>query len=416
MAVTVPNGGSYLVEIGTGYVLGDFYLDNATTGLLDGTAGVLDGRPAYADVTNEIDSFSIRRGRRTVTDQMPVSGTCSIKINDESGAFNPFNTSSIYYNPTLNEPGLAPLRRVRVSRGGSYIFVGRITAFDQNYVLGGINEINVTASDDIYLLSQTTLDTFTPSIQTSSARISTVLARTEVSFTGATSLTASPVATLGAYPVAAGTSTTAYLADINDAEQGRLFCNRENTLVFQPRVTGSLATPTAYFSDTGTNIPYNDLQIEFDQNIVINRAAVTVTGGTQQTATNAASISTYFIQSKEYANSLLDSDASALTLANYLLVPNPNPRFTGLASWFGALSAGQRDTVALLDVGDLISITKTDTFGTTTEASYIEGIETHVSFDKGQTTRLYTTQTTLYEAFILDSATAGTLDSDNAIT
>jgi hypothetical protein len=415
MAVTVPNGGSYLVEISTGFILNNFTLDNATTGLLNGTVGVLDGTSEYADVTAEIDSFSIRRGRRTVTDQMPVSGTCSIKINDESGLFNPFNTSSIYYNPVLQEPGLAPLRKVRVSRGGNYIFAGRITAFDQQYVLGGINEISVTASDDIYPLSQTALDAFTPASQTSSARISTVLARTEVSFTGTSSLTASPITTLGAYPVAAGTSTTAYLADINDAEQGRLFCNRTNTLVFQPRITPQIATPTAVFTDTGAGIPYNDLQIEFDQNIVINRAAVTATGGTQQTATSAASISTYFTQSKEYANSLLSSDAQALTLANYLLVPNPNPRFTAVSSWFGALTAAQRDTVALLDIGDLISITKTDTFGTTTEASYIEGLETSVKFDTGQTTRFYTTQTTLLETFILNSATAGTLDSDNGL-
>lgn len=415
MPATIPNGGTYLVEISTGFTIGNFVLNNATTGLLNGTSGVLDGRPEYADLTNEVDGFTIRRGRRTLTDQMPVSGTCSITINDESNLFNPFNTSSIYYNPVLNEPGLAPLRKVRISRGGNYVFAGRITAFDQQYVLGGINVINVTASDDIYPLSQTALDAFTPAAQTSSARISTVLARSEVSFTGTTSLTASPVTTLGAYPVSAGTSTTAYLADINEAEQGRLFCNRNNTLVFQPRIVPQIATPTAEFSDNGGGIPYNDLEIEFDQNVVINRAAVTITGGTQQTATNAASISTYFTQSKEYANSLLSTDAQALTLANYLLVPNPNPRFTAVSSWFGALSAGQQDTVALLDIGDLISITKTDSFGATTEASYIEGLETSVTFDRGQTTRFYTTQTTLLEVFILNSPTAGTLNSDNAL-
>lgn len=416
MPATIPNGGTYTVEISTGFTLGGFTLNNATSGLLDGTAGVLDGRPEYADITTEVDSFSIRRGRRTVTDQMPVSGTCSIQINDQSEAFNPFNTSSIYYNPVLNEPGLAPLRKVRISRGANYIFAGRLTAFDQRYKLGGIDEITATASDDIYLLSQTALDAFTPASQTSSARISTVLARSEVSFTGATSITASPVTTLGAYPVVAGTSTTAYLSDINEAEQGRLFCNRSNTLVFQPRIGAAVTSPVASFSDTGGGIPYNDLEIEFDQNVVINRAAVTITGGTQQTATNPTSISTYFTQSKEYANSLLDSDSAALTLANYLLVPNPNPRFTAVSSWFGALTAGQRDTVALLDIGDLIQITKTDSFGTTTEASYIEGLETTVTFDYGQTSRFYTSQTTVYEPFLLDSATQGTLDSDNALT
>lgn len=416
MAATVLNGGLYAVEVSTGFLFNSFTLDSATKGVLNGTTYVLDGNVEYADITSEVDSFSIRRGRRTVTDQMPVSGTCSIQINDESELFNPLNTSSPYYNTTLNEPGLAPLRKVRVSRDGSYIFAGRITAFDQTYKLGGIDEINVIASDDIYPLSQTALDAFTPAEQTASARISTVLARTEVSFTGTTSLTASPVSYLGAFAVSAGTSTTAYLADINDAEQGRLFCNRVNTLVFQPRITGTTATPSAYFSDTGANIKYNELEIEFDQNTVINRAAVTIVGGAQQTATNAASISTYFTQSKEYANSLLSTNAQALTLANYLLVPNPEPRFTAVATWFGSLTEAQRDTVSLLDIGDLISITKTDSFGTTTQASFIEGLETVVSFDTGQTTRFYTAPTTIYESFILNSATQGTLDSDNVLT
>jgi hypothetical protein len=416
MAATVLNGGDYLVEISTGFSIGGFTLDSATTGLLDGTAGVLDGRPEYADVTSEVDSFSIRRGRRKVTDQMPVSGTCSIKINDQSGLFNPFNTSSIYYNPVLNEPGLAPLRKVRVSRDAQYVFAGRITAFDQQYVLGGINEITVVASDDIYVLSQTALNAFTPASETSSARLSTVLALPEVTFTGTTSITASPVATLGAYAVPANTSTTSYLSQINDAEQGRLFCNRSNTLVFQSRVVPAIATPAATFKDDGTNIPYNDLQIEFDQNGVINRAAVTAVGGTQQTSTDAGSIATYFTQSKEIGASLLSTDAQALTLSSYLLEPTPAPRFTSIATWFGKLTPAQQDTVALLDIGDLISITKTDTFGTTTQASYIEGLETSVSFDQGQRTRFYTSPTTILEAFILDSATAGTLDSDNGLS
>jgi len=416
MATTVANGGDYLVEVSTGYTIGGFTLDNATTGLLDGTAGVLDGRSEYADITSSVTNFSIRRGRQKVTDQLPISGTFSMKLLDQTGLFNPFNTSSVYYNPILNEPGLAPLRKVRVSRAGQSVFAGRITAFNQQYILDGINTVTAVASDDIYILSQTALAAFTPASETSSARVSTVLARPEVTFTGTTSITASPVTTLGAYPVESNRSTTAYLAEINDAEQGRMFCNRSNTFVVQPRIAPAVVTPAATFTDDGTNIAYNDLEIEFDQNGVVNRGAVTAIGGVQQVATNASSIATYFTQSKEYGSSLLSSDAQALTLANYLLYPNPKPRFTSIATWFGMLTSPQQDTVALLDIGDLISITKTDSFGTTTQASYIEGLETTVNFDHGQTTRFYTSPTTIYEAFILDSATAGTLDSDNALT
>ena len=71
------------------------------------------------------------------------------------------------------------------------------------------------------------------------------------------------------------------------------------------------------------NTKYDVLGVEFDQQAVINSATVEIeSGGTPQTATDAASISEYFVQSQSILDSLLSTNAQALTLADYLLDPD----------------------------------------------------------------------------------------------
>lgn len=410
MSLAVVNGGNYLVELDTGFLLDGFVLDSATKAILD--TDTLDETKTYADITQYAEQFSIRRGRQNKTDQFPT-GTATLVFNDSlSGqALNPFNTTSPYYNNVDDLPGLAPLREMRISRNGQFLFKGRIQTYDTEYVLGGQDTVTVTCADDMFVLAQTELAEFTPTDQTSSARVSTVLARPEVNFTGATSITPYPVATLGAYLVANGTKTIEYLNDIRLAEAGRLFCDRENTLVFQPRVGITGGPVVATFDDTGTGLAYNDLVITFQSTDVINRASITRTGGVTQVATDAASIAYYYTQSVTNTNSLLSTDAEALTLADYLLTPNPEPLYTSVQTYFGSLSDPDKDIAAVIDIGDVITISATESFGTVAQTSFVEGVEIQVNTQTGQTMRFYTSPADFVIAFLLDDAIYGILDT-----
>jgi hypothetical protein len=157
-------------------------------------------------------------------------------------------------------------------------------------------------------------------------------------------------------------------------------------------------------------VPYNALTIEFDASDVINRASILRESGIAQVATDAASIAQYFTQSVEQTDSLLSSDPQAATLASYLLVAQPAPRYTSVGIWFGSLSAPQRSDAAIIEIGDLIEITKTETFGAVTQELYVEGIEHTISFEAGHAMRYYTSPTSLVYAFILDDITFGVLD------
>ena len=411
----VITGGTYLLELSSGYDSSAFYLDDS---LLDGPA-VLDGDgDDYNDITDVAQQITISRGRHKPLDVFgPGTMAVSISVPVGNRAYDPFNTSSVYYNTFTEQPGLAPLRPIRLSRNGEYLFTGVVTTFNQTYNMAGLTTYSIFAADNTYVLAQGFLPETVTTSETSSARITAVLSA--ATYTGATSLTASPTATLGAYTIASGTNVNAYINRIQQAEQGRIFCDRANVLTAQQRVGTTLDAATATFDDTGTAIPYDSIFVEFDQQSVVNNADVTIeSGGTLQNATNAASISEYFTQTESITDSLLSTDGQAATLASYLLYPNPRPRFTSVSTTFASLSDAQKTALAPIEIGDTVSVTKTFPSGTPLSVNQdlaVEGIDHVIDMNTGHRMTLWTSPTTILDQFILDDITFGVLSTTNAL-
>ena len=409
----VITGGDYLLELSTGFDSSAFYLDDS---LLNGT-DVLDGDGIdFIDITPVVQNISIQRGRHKPLDVFgPGTMSVSISVPNTNRAYDPLNTASAYYNDLTEQPGLAPLRAIRLSRNGSDLFTGRVTTYNQHYTMAGLTNYQIFAADDIYVLSQGSLPSTATSAQTSSARITAVL--TAAAYTGTTSLTATPTATLGAYTIASGTNVNAYMNRIQDAEQGRIFCSRTNVLTAQARIGQTLATPTVVFSDSG-NTPYDNIVVEFDQQTVINNANVTIEGGALQNASNASSIATYFTQTKAITDSLLSTNAQAATLASYLLYPLPQPRFTSVSTTFASLTNAQKTALAPIEIGDTVSATKSFTSGSPLAVQQnlaVEGIDHVIDVNTGHRMTLWTSPTVIVYAFVLDDPTFGLLDGLNVL-
>jgi hypothetical protein len=412
---TVITGGTYLLELSSGYDGEAFYLDQSQ---LDGP-DVLDGDGEdFNDITDVAQLITISRGRHKPLDVFGP-GTMSVSISVPVGNrdYDPLNTSSVYYNQLTDQPGLAPLRPIRLSRNGEYLFTGVVTTFNQTYNMAGMTTYSIAAADNTYVLSQGFVPETATTSQTSSARITAVLSAAD--YTGATSLTASPVTTLGAYTIPSGTNVNAYINRIQQAEQGRIFCDRENVLTAQPRIGTTLAAPTATFDDTGTATPYDSILVEFDQQTVINNANVTIeSGGTLQNASNATSIAEYFTQTEAITDSLLSSDAQAATLASYLLYPIPRPRFTSVSTTFASLSDAQKTALAPIEIGQTVSITKTFASGTPLSVNQdlsVEGIDHVIDMNTGHRMTLWTSPTVILDQFILNDITFGVLSTTNAL-
>jgi len=262
------------------------------------------------------------------------------------------------------------------------------------------------------------LAAFNPSAETSGQRIETVLALPEVNYTGSTNIDTGTV-NMGhdsSYNVAAGTNTLGYITQINQAEQGRVFMSRAGVLTFQPRIGATLSSPVIVFSDQGTNTKYDEVEIEFDADGVLNRAYVQALDGKNATAEDLTSQATYFIQSQSITNSLLHDQGEIDALADYLLEPEPAPRYTAVSTNFALLTDVERGLAATVDIGDTITITKdvTGISSLTSELS-VEGIEGRIDFASGHRITYYTAPTTVVFQLILDDPVYGQLDGTNVL-
>ena len=423
---TITQAGNYSLFIDTGFNVNAFVLDDYLKGVLDNTTYVLDGTDDYANVTESTTQVNIRRGRRDQGDQF-VAGTMTFTIFDTDGIFNPFDDTGPYYNTPEALPGLAPLRQVYfvrydASNNPEYLFRGRVVNYEYNFDLSGLDTVTVYCADDFYLLGQTYMDELNVTVQTSGQRITTVLDLPEVDYpTGAARNINAGTVDLGhdaAYTVPAGTNALNYLTQINQtAEFGRLFMSRDGVLTFTPRVSQTLSGSVADFHDDGTEIPYDALGITFEADAVTNRVYIENLGGSSATANDLVSQAAFFVQTNSITNSLLD-DSELTDASTYLLNGTPEPRYNSVETVLGALTTAQRDTVAIVDINDTITIEKTFQTGLTTtvlaQELGVEGVEHEITLD-GHRVRLFTTPTVIVFELILDDPIYGELDALNVL-
>ena len=425
--VAVVGSGNYELFIDTGFIQDAFILDNSIAGVLDNTQYVLDGTTNFAAVLDGCVNVKVKRGREDIGDQFGA-GTMSFTLTDTSGIFNPFDQNSPFFDPSIEQPGLAPMRRVELvrydsSNAAQYLFKGYIVNYNYNFALGGLDTVTVFCADDFYLLSQTFLNEYNVSEELTNERLEAVLDLPEVNFPLAARNISTGTQTLGgasAFTVEQGTNALSYCTQINEAEQGRLFISRNGVLTFQPRIGNTLSGPIADFHDDGTNTPFNALGISFEADQVVNRAVVEILGSNSpQVADDAASQAKYFIQTTSITNSLLHNDTAAAELATYLLDGEPQPRYTSVGTAFNMLTTAQRDALAVVDIGDTISIEKSFISGSgTTQLAQelsVEGIEILLNINTGHSVFYFTAPTVVVFELILDDAIYGILDAENVL-
>jgi len=339
------------------------------------------------------------------------------------GILNPLYSSSPFVDPA-GQFTLAPLRRVSFGRYNSLntfvkLFAGQIVNYDYSYELGGNNTVMVYCADDFYLLAQTSMEEFNVSEELSSARLSAILDLPEVAYPLASRNIDTGTQTLGgaaAYTIANGTNVKAYIDQIQAAEQGRIFMARNGVLNSDPRIGNTLSGSVADFHDDGTQIPYNNLAITYNADQIVNRASVQHLGATSpEVADDLASQVKYLIQTVSITDSLLHNATAAATLASYLLVGEPEATFTGVQTDYLMLTTPQRETLALVDIGDTITITNTISGGEVAQELSVEGVEHRIDFVTGHRVTYYTAPTVIVYELILDNPIYGTLDSGNAL-
>jgi len=249
MPKTIPNCGSYTVELDVGTTTNIFIVGDAVAGVVGGLYAV-QGSPDYRDVTQFVRNCDWLRGRRNrFQEQSGTPGVARIELNNNGYQFSIVNTASPYWNATTNRLGFEVGTGVRISREGAQLFTGSITNLKQLAERPFDSTVTISASDDLFKANNTKIPAITYVAQRSDERI-VALVDSVAKFPTSLRALGAGIANLGLAPIPVGTSLKEALLIVNNSEQGRVFISRSGVLTFQKRIGRELRAPIATLTDT----------------------------------------------------------------------------------------------------------------------------------------------------------------------
>jgi hypothetical protein len=386
---------------GLGFVVGD-----EKYGIIGvGTFAASEVPDPVVDLSSTTRSIKIQRGRSIMRDTYET-GTCTVRVIDETGAFNPQNTSSPYFGY------LTPLRKVRVAATTPttqhFLFSGYVDSYKYSFPTGQeLGYVDIVCSDAFRLFQMANVATVTDATagQTTGTRITKIL--DQVSFPTSMRITDTGSTTVQADPATARTSLQALKA-AEFAEQGAFFIRTDGTAEFKDRndVVSSLAATPIEFNQT-TGIPYSDLRYAFDDKLIINQASMTRLGGTAQVVANVDSSAKYFPHGTTLTEMIPETDAQVLDIARIYVATRAQTDIRIDAMTVDLLdTAVPTDTMIGLDYFDNLQITNVQENGSTiVKTLQVQGLAWDITPNSMKCT--VTTLEPIVEGFIIGSSTYG---------
>ena len=380
-----------------------FILDDPVAGVLDNTEFLLGGVFFY-DVSRFVRSVSVQRGKNRQLDRFSA-GTLSVVLNNESRFFDPFGATEI--DPIPRVP-------IRVTSGSVVQFTGVVEDWDYSYEPGGRSSALVRAVDDLTRLARTSVvasGTATPEL--SGARVNAVLNMDSVRWPEDRRFVDVGDSFLCS-DVFEGQNALEYLQLVEVSEQGQLFVGKGGDLVFRARTSATPRTgDVLVFADDGSGVPYNQVQVNYGTELMVNRVTVSAPLSTA-VAENVRSQTTFGVISEELT--VLCASASVVqNIADFVVARfgEPEYRFETLLIDVDGLALGQVADVLALEIGDVVEVKFTpngvgapiDRFAQVIGVSHEVGPMTHqVSL------RLSSLE---FAFFVLDDVVFGILDTNH---
>jgi hypothetical protein len=397
--------------IGVAFTLNDPYKGQLGKGQLADGDNIV-------DISSIILRASIRRGRNRILNRFEA-GTAVVEIKDDTGDWNPANTAGPYYG------NLVPLRKIRIFADYDgiryYLFSGFITSYDTQFAIGAdeVSRVILNCVDGFRLFNNAAITTVagTSAGQLSGARIENLL--DVIAWPNSQRVIDAGDSTMQADP---GTSRTVLeaLQTVEDSEFGGFFMSGEGDATFYSRNTVSLnadSTPVV-FSDEGTGIEYAQIDLAFDDTLIVNNVSVQRLNGTNQIVSDQTSIDNYFIHSGARTGILVQTDEESLDQASLILASRKDATLRIDSMTLNLVDDGKtaRNIAGLeLEIFDLVNITKTMPGSTSiTRELFVQGMQhdiTRTTF----TTKILTSEP-IIQAFILNSVTQGVLDTAGVLS
>lgn len=282
------------------------------------------GTGNFTDVSNDVVSVSISRGKSSLTYDHFEAGTASLELVDYSSQYLPTNTTSPYY------PNISPMRPIRVtatwSGGTKRLFRGYIDNWQVEWrPQEQYARVRITATDAIKVLTKfDTVYTGTDG-DTPGERINDMLddkgwpaAFRDIDLAG-------HAVTL-VQEAADRRSLITSIQDIEFADQGAFFIDGEGKVVWRGRSNAYPVGQQFLLSDVAAGTAtYRQISLTLDDQILYNFVSITAPLGVEQTAGDTTSLDTYQERSLIRADVLVETDAQALALAQFILSKDKDP-------------------------------------------------------------------------------------------
>ena len=362
------------------------------------------------DLTSVTRAIKINRGRNIPRDTYEA-GTCTVRIFDQDGRFNPQNTSSDLYGY------LTPLRKLRISSQYNgedyYLFSGYTTDYVYTYDQAeNVSYVDINATDAFRLFAMATVATITGQAngQDTGTRIAKIL--DTVDFPNSMRTLDTGNSLTQADPATNRTSLNA-LINVETSEQGAFYISPEGNAIFKNRtntISSAGGTPIQ-FNQTG-GIPYKNLIFAFDDKLIVNNCTATRVGGTAQTYVDADSVATYFPHSVSFSDLVVQTDADAANIAAIYVSTRSTTTIRIDRMTIDLYDPSvPSDTILTLDYFDNVLISNIQPDGSTiTKNLQIQGVSWDIT--PNSWTGNFITLEPITDGFIIGNSTYGVLGDD----
>jgi hypothetical protein len=369
------------------------------------------------DITQLVTQCYISRAFNRSSDSF-TGGTARITFVDETGEFNPANTSSSLYGK------IKPMRKIRFMAEylGVTYNLGSMYVQEWNYQSPtGFDPAYVTLScvDGFQLLNLNTITSVSGGTagQTTAQRITSLLDQGEwpggmrdISTTATTTVQAD---------TGSSRSLLATCQEVEATDLGAFYIDERGYAKFMSRtdiISESGGTATAFSDVPGSgDVTYQAVQFDISDYQMINKVTVTPNGLTGQTASDAASIEDYF-QHSRVRNGIMQTEADALNQAQMIIASRKEQGVDIQLNSLTVDAFGEDDpsrvVAALnLDMFDPIEVTQTLPAGNVVTDSVIAGLTYEITPKSFLVT--FTCAQPFAVGFVLNSSVDGLLDEDS---
>ena len=323
-------------------------LDDPVKGVLDGATYKLAG-DVYVDVSNDVRSVSVRRGRSRELTAF-TAGQASVVLDNRARLYDP--TAGTAVSPYA--PSILPRKAIAIEVGGESVFTGIVEDWDLQFTLDGDATTSAKCTDGFTLLAGETITAGTATPQVSGARVETVL--DDVDWPAGKRRIATGVTSLGADVVAENVTALSYLQTVDISEGGGLFIAKDGSLEFLER-TDAQVPATVKFTDDGAGVPFSDISLEFGTETLYTNINIEYVGGTAVVTAPTETVTKYGLIDFN-VKTLLADEIEAANVADFYLFRYSTPlvRINGLEVRINGLTPAQQLQVLSLELGDPVGV------------------------------------------------------------